>query len=64
MLAMKRMIKERKAASGCSEIAQPNTSVLIGAMIVEPTGKQINCQLNTLFHVYSHCGPHTTFNCA
>lgn len=50
MLAMKRMIKERKAASGCSEIAQPNTSVLIGAMIVEPIGRKINCQLNTSFH--------------
>lgn len=43
---------ERNAAPGCSEIAQPNRSVLIGAMIVEPTERQISCQQNTLSHVY------------
>jgi len=43
MLRMTRTIMERNAASGCSEIAQPKRSGLIGAMIVVPTGRQIKC---------------------
>lgn len=54
MLTMKRTTMERNAACGCSVTAQPTSSVLIGAMIVVPTERQIKCWMH--YYMYTNTG--------
>lgn len=61
MLAMKRMTMERNAAAGCSVNAKPTRSVLMGAMTVPPTGKQIKCWIHyftSYIQLWNHLGDH------